>query len=79
MNRSLIIQKMIQIGVLLEKGHVEYSGAEIDANILLDEILANKQTTKEEIKKTVCEHDWHFCMSVKSPFGNKCSKCGEVR
>lgn len=79
MNRSVIIQKMIQIGVLLEKEQLEYSGAEIYANNLIDEILSNKETLKEEVKKTVCKHDWHFCMSVKSPFGNKCSKCGEVR
>jgi hypothetical protein len=79
MNRSLIIQKMIQIGVLLEKGHVEYSGAEIDANILLDEILSGNKITKDEVEKNICEHDWQFKMSVNSPLGNKCSKCGEVR
>lgn len=79
MNRSVIIQKMIQIGVALEKGHTEYSGAEIDANILLDEILSGKKIIKDELEKPICEHDWQFKISVQSPLGNKCSKCGEVR
>lgn len=79
MNRSVIIQKMIQIGVLLEKGHTEYSGAEIDANILLDEILSGKKIIKDELEKPICEHDWQFRMSANSLLGLKCYKCGELR
>lgn len=79
MNRSVIIQKMIQIGALLEKGHTEYSGAEIDANILLDEILSCKKNIKDEVEKPICEHDWQFTMTKQSLLGIKCSKCGEER
>ena len=38
MNESILIQKMIQIGVNLNSNILEYSGAEADAKNLLDEI-----------------------------------------
>jgi len=38
MNESILIQKMIQIGVNLNSNVLEYSGAEADAKNLLDEI-----------------------------------------
>ncbi len=38
MNESILIQKIIQIGVNLNSGELEYSGAKADAKHLLDDI-----------------------------------------
>ena len=40
MNESVIIQKLIQVGQMLERGELEYSGAEIDTKHYLEQYLA---------------------------------------
>lgn len=43
MNESVIIQKLIQVGQMLERGELEYSGAEIDTKHFLEQYLALRQ------------------------------------
>lgn len=43
MKESVIIQKLIQVGQMLERGKLEYSGAEADTIYLLDQYLALRQ------------------------------------
>ena len=40
MNESVIIQKLIQVGQMLERGELEYSGAEIDTKHYLEQYAA---------------------------------------
>jgi hypothetical protein len=40
MNESVIIQKLIQVGQMLERGELEYSGAEIDTKHYLEQYVA---------------------------------------
>lgn len=44
MNESVIIQKLIQVGQMLERGELEYSGAEIDTKHYLEQYVALRQT-----------------------------------
>lgn len=46
MNESIIIQKLIQVGVYLEKGQLEYSGAEADVAHLLEQYIKLKTKNK---------------------------------
>jgi len=41
MNESVIIQKLIQIGQMLERGELEYSGAEIDTKHYLEQYVVH--------------------------------------
>lgn len=43
MNESVIIQKLIQVGQMLERGELEYSGAEIDTKHFLEQYVALRQ------------------------------------
>ena len=43
MNESVIIQKLIQVGQMLERGELEYSGAEIDTKHYLEQYVALSQ------------------------------------
>ena len=43
MNESVIIQKLIQVGQMLERGELEYSGAEIDTKHYLEQYIALRQ------------------------------------
>lgn len=43
MNESVIIQKLIQVGQMLERGELEYSGAEIDTKHYLEQYAALRQ------------------------------------
>jgi hypothetical protein len=43
MNESVIIQKLIQVGQMLERGELEYSGAEIDTKHYLEQYIALPQ------------------------------------
>lgn len=43
MNESVIIQKLIQVGQMLERGELEYSGAEIDTKHYLEQYVALRQ------------------------------------
>lgn len=44
MNESVIIQKLIQVGQMLERGELEYSGAEADIKHYLEQYAALRQT-----------------------------------
>lgn len=52
MNESIIIQKLIQVGQMLERGELEFSGAEIDTKHYLDKYLNLKKPSKDELLKT---------------------------
>lgn len=43
MNESVIIQKLIQVGQMLERGELEYSGAEADTKYYLEQYAALRQ------------------------------------
>jgi hypothetical protein len=43
MKESVIIQKLIQVGQMLERGQLEYSGAEADTIYLLEQYAALRQ------------------------------------
>ncbi len=43
MKESVIIQKLIQVGQMLERGELEYSGAEIDTKHYLEQYVALRQ------------------------------------
>lgn len=43
MNESVIIQKLIQVGQMLERGKLEYSGAEADIKYYLEQYAALRQ------------------------------------
>lgn len=51
MNKSVLIQKMIQVGVYLERGQLEYSGAEADMESYIKEYSNNEYKPKNEPKK----------------------------
>lgn len=43
MNKSVIIQKLIQVGQMLERGELEYSGAEADTKHYLEQYSELRQ------------------------------------
>ena len=43
MKESVIIQKLIQVGQMLERGELEYSGAEADIKHILEQYAALRQ------------------------------------
>jgi len=43
MNESVIIQKLIQVGQILERGELEYSSAEADIKYYLEQYAALRQ------------------------------------
>lgn len=53
MNESVIIQKLIQVGQMLERGQLEYSGAEADIKHYLEKYAALRQPP---VMKSVCEN-----------------------
>lgn len=55
MNESVIIQKLIQIGQMLERGELEYSGAEIDTKHYLEQYVALRQ------QNAVGRHEQFYC------------------
>lgn len=52
MNESVIIQKLIQVGQMLERGKLEYSGAEIDTKHYLEQYVALRQPP---VSGSVCD------------------------
>lgn len=70
MNESVIIQKLIQVGQMLERGELEYSGAEADTKHYLEQYLALRQPF---VSGAVCEtckgtgkiFHWEFGQFVK--------------
>ena len=52
MNESVIIQKLIQVGQMLERGELEYSGAEIDTKYYLEQYVALRQPP---VSGSVCD------------------------
>lgn len=46
MTESTIIQKLIHVGIHLEAGNIEYSGAEADVKYLLEEYLKLKNNER---------------------------------
>jgi hypothetical protein len=68
MKESVIIQKLIQVGQMLERGQLEYSGAEADTIYLLEQYAALRQppviscVCPNEIKTgTVSIHCCNLC------------------
>lgn len=73
MKESVIIQKLIQVGQMLERGQLEYSGAEADTIYLLEQYSALRQPDvsgrSEQLvnfllhlndKKLINNHDFDF-------------------
>lgn len=56
MNESIIIQKLIQVGQMLERGKLEYSGAEIDTKHYLEQYIALRQpSVVGQSEQLVCD------------------------
>lgn len=65
MNESVIIQKLIQVGQMLERGELEWSGAEADTKHYLAQYVALRQppvssSASKEVKyckdgKRICD------------------------
>lgn len=68
MNESVIIQKLIQVGQMLERGELEYSGAEIDTKHYLEQYVALRQPL---VSGSVCDN----CGDGKPLI---CAKCYET-
>ena len=74
MNESIIIQKLIQVGQMLERGELEYSGAEIDTKHYLEQYVALRQPSVVGRTEQLCECKKH---SIKTNYGFEiCTKCG---
>jgi len=57
MKETVIIQKLIQVGQMLERGQLEYSGAEADTIYLLDQYAALRQScVVGRSEQLVCEY-----------------------
>lgn len=67
MNESVIIQKLIQVGQMLERGELEYSGAEADTKYYLDRYAALLQPpVVGRSEQLICHH----CNKYKRLQGN---------
>lgn len=56
MNESIIIQKLIQVGQMLERGKLGYSGAEIDTKHYLEQYVALRQpSVVEQSEQLICD------------------------
>lgn len=56
MNESVIIQKLIQVGQMLERGELEYSGAEADTKHYLEQYVALRQPlVVRQSEQLVCD------------------------
>lgn len=66
MNESVIIQKLIQVGQMLERGELEYSGAEIDTKHYLEQYVALRQPP------VVGQSEQYFCS--KEQIGQRCNE-----
>lgn len=72
MKESVIIQKLIQVGQMLERGELEYSGAEIDTKHYLEQYLALRQSA---VSGMLCGS---FEPDNKTSSATKC-KCGREK
>lgn len=57
MNESVIIQKLIKTGQMLERGELEYSGAEIDVKYYLEQYEKLNRIKREELELKAKEFD----------------------
>lgn len=75
MNESVIIQKLIQVGQMLERGELEYSGAEIDTKHYLEQYVALRQTVvMRSVPCANCKEEVVECACMR----NKCIRCGNA-
>lgn len=74
MKESVIIQKLIQVGQMLERGELEYSGAEIDTKHYLEQYVELLQPPVSG----ECEHPYHSVLGDGEMQPAKCLKCGKV-
>lgn len=74
MKESVIIQKLIQVGQMLERGELEYSGAEIDTKHYLEQYVALRQPPVSG----ECEHPYHSVLGDGEMGPAQCLKCGKV-
>lgn len=73
MKESVIIQKLIEVGQMLERGELEYSGAEADTIYLLERY---SELRKLSVSDTFCKHnnqrpskylsEWNYCPNCKN-------------
>lgn len=71
MNESVIIQKLIRVGQMLERGELEYSGAEIDTKHYLEQYIALRQPHVVGQSEQCCSHPEGFYL------GTTCPKCNK--
>lgn len=69
MNESVIIQKLIQVGQMLERGKLEYGGAEADIKYYLEQYAALRQPL---VISSVCD-----CERSKDIYTVEVYKCGK--
>lgn len=71
MNESVIIQKLIQVGQMLERGELEYSGAEADTKHYLEQYLALRQPPVVGRIEQCCSPTDGFYLGTTCPHCNK--------
>lgn len=76
MNELVIIQKLIQVGKMLERGELELSGAETDIKYYLEQYTALRQTA---IARWVA-FDWNKIETRPTEYGKYliCRKDGKI-
>lgn len=78
MNESVIIQKLIEVGQMLERGELEYSGAEADTKHYLEQYLAlHIHDVVGRSEELLCEHDYQHDSTCGVDI-TCCTKCGDV-
>ena len=72
MNESVIIQKLIQVGQMLERSELEYSGAEADTKHYLEKYVALHQPL---VISSFCHHNGTYTTVTDSNGNEVCCKC----
>lgn len=75
MKESVIIQRLIQVGQMLERGQLEYSGAEADTIYLLERYAALRQPPVVGRSEQFCECDFVMIMRDVNTGKPLCAEC----
>lgn len=80
MKESVIIQKLIQVGQMLERGELEYSGAEEDTIYYLEQYAALHQPhIVWQSEQLVCEHSFVWeNPNNQDCLKRRCELCGYI-
>jgi len=78
MNEGRLIRKIIDIGVMLECGKLDYEGAECDAKAVIKEI--RQQCNIADVMESVCRCiNWHPSTKLNEGKRAVCSNCKRPR